>query len=821
MVKQLLLILLLAVSGWSATGDIVSVSIDTSGWFAHIAIEGLDTNGTYNLGDSIDLKPNYAKMQFTVSSEGYNASLVRSKHSRIVYGTKSLRNVYPYEADYADTLIGGNVVCKIALSSAIFERDSFITVNIGSGFYTQGIESNNSASDLSVTNNSNAEYPKVIGNWSYPGQSVVTGNFTVRGCFAHYSAEQGKMIQGVKFTATDEHSNTFTSSVLNPIFSNDSIIEFFDTIDVSGFTVGDKITVNWTAYPIWGDSLYTGDGVNTWPTPKYCPQYYKYIADRYCAVVDPSQADNTTGQTALHSTFNPASPPPAFKDMFAAINAIRVAMGTADISGGIVYLRNGNHTIYGDSMTAGTVANYWLELRSFPNESPVINAKTSGANLPVNSYVKAQGIEFQLASGSVFNSETGIWIDSCIDNNTSGILLETINVTYLTNSVINGGQNLPYSNLNAPVALIRGCELNFSYRIVPYMVIGCRASTHTDAPTFVSFYTGMTATQSDNVFIGFNKIARNERILELAQINAIGHGIALVQNIFEKTTTVNNLGLLAGDKSISPYVYNVLLFHNTIMGERLNHAYNDHNLNGLSPLPRLYWSLKNNIFGRTAIVKDDDTHNGDPDGVRTGGWSVVYGNGTSGNVTIGIMSGFKNEFFGFKSKFGDLDTSFSANSTVQQNYIKFVADKSYTGTGTGNGDYHLTEGSEAIGNAYDWVLPYDLDGNQRYSGGAAGAYEYIVPVPTITSISPSSPRLFKTFEATGTNLSNCKLYLNSVSLGAPASATSTSISDTALGTTRGFHWLIAEDTLTGMRCSTSSRIYIKNTQLDTVLLGRP
>ena len=93
--------------------------------------------------------------------------------------------------------------------------------------------------------------------------------------------------------------------------------------------------------------------------------------------------------------------------------------------------------------------------------------------------------------------------------------------------------------------------------------------------------------------------------------------------------------------------------------------------------------------------------------------------------------------------------------------------------------------------------------------------------PTITSVSPSSPRLFKTFEAAGTNLSNCKLYLNSVSLGTPTSATSTTISDTALGTTRGFHWLIAEDTLTGMRCSTSSRIYIKNTQLDTVLLGRP
>jgi hypothetical protein len=39
------------------TGDIVSVSIDTSGWFAFVEIEGLDTNGTYNLGDSITLKP--------------------------------------------------------------------------------------------------------------------------------------------------------------------------------------------------------------------------------------------------------------------------------------------------------------------------------------------------------------------------------------------------------------------------------------------------------------------------------------------------------------------------------------------------------------------------------------------------------------------------------------------------------------------------------------------------------------------------------------------------------------------------------------------
>jgi len=144
----------------------------------------------------------------------------------------------------------------------------------------------------------------------------------------------------------------------------------------------------------------------------------------------------------------------------------------------------------------------------------------------------------------------------------------------------------------------------------------------------------------------------------------------------------------------------------------------------------------------------------------------------------------------------------------------------------GSGDVSVLSGIPNLINLSGDTIT-DASGNLLVSSVNIGAYgTYEIPdttpsAPTFTSVSPSSPRLFKTFEATGTNLSNCKLYLNSVSLGAPASATSTSISDTALGTTRGFHWLIAEDTLTGMRCSTSSRIYIKNTQLDTVLLGRP
>jgi hypothetical protein len=741
--KKLLLILILAVSGWSATGDIVSVSIDTSGWFANIEIEGLDTNGTYNLGENIEQSPEYAKINFTISSEGYNTSLVRSKHSRLIQCTKPLRNVYPYNEDYADTLIGGNVVCKIALSSAIFERDSFITVNIGSGFYTQGIESNNSASDLSVTNNSNAEYPKVIGNWSYPGQSVVTDDFTVRGCFAHYSAENGKMIQGVKFTATDQHGHTFTSSVLNPIFSNDSIIEFFDTIDVSGFTVGDQITVNWTAYPIWGDSLYTGDGVNTWPTPYYCPQYYKYVADRYCAVVDVNMEDDASGQVILNSTFNPSAPPTAYKNMFAAINAIGVAMGTADVAGGIIYLRNGNHARYGGTITAETSASYWFEIRNFPNETPVINTISGSARWPIASYIKYKGLSITISTGIFADGEKGSWFDGCTDSRSGGQLIASgVSVNFITNTIMNTYQRLPYSNNNNPVAIFRGNSINYTGAwFLPYMIIGNRSAGSGKCFSFSDRASaGQTAPYPDNIYIGYNYFSHTSEYANFFIDNdKPNHGLAFVQNILERYIGTNPLMRIAADGTTSSPVNNIILWHNTFVGERLNYAYNDYNMNGVTPPPfRMYWSIKNNIFHRVSSVADVDPHSGTAGAPRDGGWYVRYGVQRSGNVIP--VQVYSNEFWGFKYKNPNLLWSDTAGII---NYLKFVDDASYIGTNDGMGDYHLTEGSEAIGIAYDFIVPFDLDGNLRYSGGAAGAYEYGAPPQ------PTKPQSLK-FDIKGT-----------------------------------------------------------------------
>lgn len=730
-----------------ATGDIVGVTIDPDGWTASIEIEGLATGGTYDFGAGIEQSPDNAKIAFTVKSNGYNAACTAADHTRIVYGTKQLRKVYPDNALNDETVNGSNVIIKIALSAAVFQPDHDITVNIGAGVYTQGSASS-SVSNLSVSNNSTATYPKVVGNWSYPGQSVVTENFTVRTCFAHYSAENGQMIRGVRYTATDEHSHSYSILVTNATIDaemtargGNPVIEYIGTIDVSGFTIGDKITVNFEALPIWGDSLYSGDGVNIAPSPLYCSIYFRYLSNssRYCAVVDSSMPDNTSGQVILASTFNPASPPIAFKNIFAAVNSLRTSIGSADISGSIIYLRQGDHILYGGNMTAGTYSEFWLDITSFPNEMGSIVSTSTGA-LPVNSSVKFSKIRIALSTNYLGTSENFIWIDQCIDNRTGGYLIYSSApmITYITHCQINYNLDLPFSTTNNPCAIFRGNLFSSGGgRIVPFILIGNK-STGNLFPYIQQYYAGMTIVPPENIFIGFNNLTKNTNFSHFFGSTPCTHGFALVQNIFEKVVEIEPCMQIAADSSTVSPVNNVLLWHNTYVGERINMAYNDYNLNSVNPPAyRRYWSIKNNIFHRVSTVADVDPHGGTAGAPRNGGWYVRYGVQRSGNLFTSQV--YYNEFWGFKS----LNPNFghSSNNIDVQNYIKFVADRSFVGDGSGRGDYHLLEGSPAIGNAYDFIVPYDLDGNQRYSGGAAGVYEYGSAGPSITTHPQSQSKI--------------------------------------------------------------------------------
>ena len=81
-----------------ATGDIIAASIDSTGSFAYITIEGWASsagNITYNYGDVAN-GAGYVK--FTVVSEGYNDSGTLGTVTRTVFAYKTVRKAKPNDA---------------------------------------------------------------------------------------------------------------------------------------------------------------------------------------------------------------------------------------------------------------------------------------------------------------------------------------------------------------------------------------------------------------------------------------------------------------------------------------------------------------------------------------------------------------------------------------------------------------------------------------------------------------------------------------------------------------------------------------------------
>jgi len=166
---------------------------------------------------------------------------------------------------------------------------------------------------------------------------------------------------------------------------------------------------------------------------------------------------------------------------------------------------------------------------------------------------------------------------------------------------------------------------------------------------------------------------------------------------------------------------NILLWNITAIGQRANLFYNDTPLIGVGPVYYRFCSVKNCLLDDINVVTDISQHGGGPEVMsadKIGNMVLNHGCGMSGNVILErVVADYVPKFCGINS---------IAGITEPINPY-FVADRSMEGTQEGDGDYHLQSDSPAIGISYEQLLPYDLDGIARYSGGAAGAYEYGTP----------------------------------------------------------------------------------------------
>lgn len=741
----------------AATGDITAVRIHPMGWFAEVDIEGLDTTGTFDLGMGANNDPTNAKMVFTVTSQGYDDTGNATTMTRTVYGTNYVRNIYPNEATASTTDNTTYVTVRVALSEWLYSPDT-ATVNISSGFYTQGT-ANNSVTNLAVTNSSDESYPKVIANWSWPGYDRIIGaTFKLRAVAFHRSAEQGRPVKAVKYTCTDQHSNTATDIVTSPSIDSTiadavPVVEYVGTISTASLTQGDTLTCNFIAYPWYGDSgsiLNTDDGVNTMPTPLYAPQTYLLDKDNTygvtVAVVDSVSGNNTTGAAVDYASFDSQNPPAAFLNIFAAANAIAAYNNTNhggrnNTGAGIIYLKEGSHVWTGGTVTAGgqASAGTWTTVTKFPGttRANVLISSASGTK-QVGEKLKLEDVKITNSTTSGFTGMDALWVHNSDVAPTGAATFYINTVDYFTDSNWNSSELSAYSLVNSARAIVRGLTSTaaFSGSAMPYVFLGNNMQ-FTVGGQLTDYITGKTTPTIDNAIYAYNKISKsssNNQLFYLYVSQSETHGTAIVQNILEGfSSIVNPLIAIAADSSTSNPVNNTLIWNNTLTGQRINMAYNDYNLNDVGPAYRKSWSVKNNIFDDYNAVTDTDAHGGTPDNDRYGNHSIIHGVGQSGNIILNRVgtSGYENKFGGLYYKRGaPLDPA-------------FADDNSASGDDTGNGDYRLTASSPALNivATNQSLIPYDIRGGARKNDGtgASGAYEYLIATKAITAFNFNSP----------------------------------------------------------------------------------
>lgn len=744
------------------------------GWVLEVTTaSSMSTGGTYALGftQSNNNIASAAKVALTVTSTGYtDCSGTPGTVTRTVYATARLRQPSPNQTSADEN---GTITFRLALSDAIYAGET-VTAVIGAGLYAQGADST-AAFSGAVTNNSTLAYSKArtIANWSGVPWQRVGSSFTVRAVAFQRHARNGLPVACVVFTATDQHAHTVTVAVPRPTVDQQgpvlygdkaAVTEYIGTIDTSTLDQGDLLTVHFKAYPWVGDStaaMDTSDGVNAQPTPLYAPHYY--VNDRTgaygtaAAYVDPATGNDTNNCAVARTAFNSSSPPPPCATIrgaavkMAAFNNTNYSRNTAE---GDMYLAAGTYAWMGSAAAGSNVTgNTWLTIQPFPgvaSSSVVIGSQsgsqsfgtrctTGSTNCGTPIRLKDLYVTLPTNPTSLITTVTYLWLDNVRTDSQCNATYYQNTVMWMTNStVIALLQGIaPYSNANASFALIRGVTVDGTHKGHVYTAL---ANSNNSVREFV-WYGSITSgggPQTNAPILAFNKMYKLDIAspvsLEFYHNTAVPSGVlgaAFVQNIFENVVGggLTKLAGLTSDAAALTPVNNIMMWHNTLTGGRINRCYND---SGTTPYFRTLWSEIGGIHDQEAFKTDTWTT---ANGARVGNWACNYGVGRRGMVNVEVAGWaatgtFQLEFGGISAYNPTLTagTHPPQSGTNSGSFVKYVNRASYeTVTAAGGGDYRLRSDSPAarIIPAGQAVLPYDLDGKIRRNDGhgSAGPYE--------------------------------------------------------------------------------------------------
>ena len=744
-----------------ANGDVLSVTINPDGWNASIEVEGLGTGGVYDFGLGANNIIDNAKIALNVTYPSYSNGVVDTVN-KTIYGVPcnnppvgAMRLPDPNDSQPDETISGSNVIIKIALSEFIYAGDT-VTVSVSAGWFTHGGSPNNSVSDLAVTNNSTLNPAKVIGNWATADYQTIIGTSGHFEFIAFHRFE----IDCVKITYSDAHGHSVTSTISQLTKSTDSpvntILVYQDDPDFTSFIDGDICTARAVVYPKIGDAtaiMDTGDGVNTAPTPLYHNLSFRLDkTDKHGKTCVSSTGNDTTG--AVYSTQAAAEAGNHFATIAAALTALQtynnVNAGHNDAGGGKIFLGEGT---WGHNSSNGGTCTEWVtvtRMSTAQKSNTILQPSAANSNIP--SKFRVEGLTVTGSNIFYAASTKCIYFKECdfnMTNTMSNVYGHVYGVAHNCTGYLSKGF-YPFSTVPSSWALLRGNNMSDRTRSIAFVLLGNKnisVENKTDIAAWVL---------NDNLVYAFNEVGDGTNTttqVKLSNLFDITHGVAIVQNLIKRYSTRGEpLVWIAGDESTTT-AHNVIIWHNTIVGARANLAYD--NPPGGGTHYRLNWSIRNNIFNE--YNNKDDTFQ--PNSESIGAWPVGYWVGGVGNfVRSSAANEWRGEFLcGLYSKYGD------ANIPLEPLYIQ---DNSADGANTSGGDYHLQSSSPAIGLETEVLLPCDLEGNTRYVNGAPGAYEYIVPGPSITN-HPQNDSAIEgqtaqfTVSATGTGTLSYQWYKNS------------------------------------------------------------
>lgn len=569
------------------------------------------------------------------------------------------------------------------------------------------------------------------------------------------------------------------------------IQEFVATLPATPFGDGVWVTNHFTVYPWIGDSnavISTDHRTESWNTdvagvsPYYMP--YPLLCDRgqrrggAVAVVS-NQGNDAAGRVVSRATFTALTPPPAFRTISAASRAIQSAHQRwpgghhDDAGGGTILVQAGEYRWTDGPAPAGPLPDTWLTVEAYPgvSASQVVitgGGQGSGSASGAGGMDLLRNLTFHTSGPGILRGQHLVWLDHCLIDHRQGTLFYSPTNVYLTGCTIvtNGSSGLNYlPPTPTTFHLVRGCRFAplSGQSVQLHTVIGNvrevddPSSTNT-TPTIRQTFRRPPRDGHDAIF-AYNRLqylaaaARGSPVdlyksgetFERGGGSGVDcDGLVIAGNLLEIHRSSNLTGMpvlaIAWGSMNQPTVNrvnNVLIWNNTLVGNRCNLGEDPAGSGthgGGVPNDRCLWSVKNNWFSSANTKHDTEYHQ---DGGRIYGWPILFGVGWAGNWDYRGSYDCGWRFLvagtpGFQPR--DCDNA----RTNQPAFVRFAA---FGGYGTepncaGGGDYHLLPTSPGIDYGTSapsqQVLPFDLDGLPRYSGGAIGAYEFVPDRPGVS-----------------------------------------------------------------------------------------